>query len=81
MTWMALMRTRFIDNQTDKTFRQYALSSNVGWIPRKQTGKVPILYRLGKLALRTSRAALHIASSAAHRTMARSAQRRRRRTS
>jgi putative DNA primase/helicase len=43
------VKVRFIDKQNDKTFRQYALSSNGGWISRKQAGKVPILYHLDKL--------------------------------
>ena len=44
------VKVRFIDKQNDKAFRQYALSSNGGWISRKQAGKIPILYRLNKLA-------------------------------
>jgi P4 family phage/plasmid primase-like protien len=44
------VKVRFIDKQNDKTFRQYALSSNGGWISRKKAGKQPILYRLNTLA-------------------------------
>jgi putative DNA primase/helicase len=44
------VKVRFLDKQNDKTFRQYALSANGGWISRKQAGKNPILYRLNKLA-------------------------------
>lgn len=46
----AYVKVRFIDKQNDKTFRQYALSSNGGWISRKKAGKHPILYRLNTLA-------------------------------
>lgn len=44
------VKVRFIDKQNDKTFRQYAISSNGGWISRKKAGKHPILYRLNTLA-------------------------------
>jgi putative DNA primase/helicase len=46
----AYVKVRFVDKQNDKTFRQYALSSNGGWISRKKAGKLPILYRLNTLA-------------------------------
>jgi putative DNA primase/helicase len=46
----AYVKVRFIDKQNDKTFRQYALSSNGGWVARKKAGKHPILYRLNTLA-------------------------------
>jgi putative DNA primase/helicase len=46
----AFVKVRFIDKQNDKTFRQYALSSNGGWVARKKAGKHPILYRLNTLA-------------------------------
>ncbi|MFN3326017.1 MAG: CHC2 zinc finger domain-containing protein [Bryobacteraceae bacterium] len=46
----AYVKVRFIDKQNDKTFRQYALSPNGGWISRKKAGKHPILYRLNTLA-------------------------------
>ena len=43
------VKVRFIDKQNDKTFRQYALSSNGGWVARNRAGKHPILYNLNTL--------------------------------
>jgi len=44
------VKVRFIDKQNDKTFRQWAVSSNGGWISRKKAGREPLLYRLNTLA-------------------------------
>jgi putative DNA primase/helicase len=47
---LSYVKVRFIDKQNDKTFRQYALSSNGGWTSRNKARKPPILYRLNTLA-------------------------------
>ena len=44
------VKVRFLDKQNDKTFRQYAPSKNLGWVPRNRAGVAPILYRTNTLA-------------------------------
>jgi putative DNA primase/helicase len=46
---LAYVKVRFTDKQNDKTFRQFGLTSKLGWKSRKQAGKKPILYRLNTL--------------------------------
>jgi putative DNA primase/helicase len=46
---ISYVKVRFIDKQNDKTFRQFGLTSKLGWRSRKQAGKKPILYRLNTL--------------------------------
>jgi putative DNA primase/helicase len=45
------VKVRFTDKQNDKTFRQYALSANGGWVSRKKAAKDPILYHRNTLAM------------------------------
>jgi putative DNA primase/helicase len=47
---ISYVKVRFTDKQNDKTFRLWAVSPNLGWIPRKNAGKAPLLYRLNTLA-------------------------------
>jgi hypothetical protein len=47
---LSYVKVRFIDKQNDKTFRLWAVSSKGGWVPRKKSGKQPLLYRLNTLA-------------------------------
>ena len=47
---ISYVKVRFIDKQNDKTFRQFGLTSKLGWMSRKRAGKAPILYRLNTLA-------------------------------
>jgi putative DNA primase/helicase len=46
---LSYVKVRFTDKQNDKTFRQFGLTSKLGWKSRKQAGKKPILYRLNTL--------------------------------
>ena len=46
---LSYVKVRFIDKQNDKTFRQFGLTSKLGWKSRKQAGKKPILYHLNTL--------------------------------
>jgi putative DNA primase/helicase len=46
----SFVKVRFADKQNGKTFRQFGLTSKLGWRSRKQAGKTPILYRLNTLA-------------------------------
>ena len=50
---LSYVKVRFLDKQNDKTFRQFGLTSNLGWKSRKRAGKTPILYRLNTLATAT----------------------------
>jgi hypothetical protein len=54
---LAYVKVRFTDKQNDKTFRQFGLTSKLGWKSRKQAGKKPILYRLNTLGGATERKA------------------------
>ena len=47
---LSYVKVRFVDKQNDKTFRQYAITSKLGWLPRNKAGAPPILYRLNTLA-------------------------------
>lgn len=47
---LSYVKVRFIDKQNDKTFRQWAISSNGVWVSRRKAGKAPLLYRLNTLA-------------------------------
>ena len=47
---LSYVKVRFIDKQNDKTFRQWAVSSKGGWVPRNKAGREPLLYRLNTLA-------------------------------
>jgi putative DNA primase/helicase len=47
---LSYVKVRFKDKQNDKTFRQWAVSSNGGWVSRKKAGREPLLYRLNTLA-------------------------------
>jgi len=47
---LSYVKVRFVDKQNDKTFRQYAVTSKLGWLPRNKAGAPPILYRLNTLA-------------------------------
>jgi putative DNA primase/helicase len=47
---LSYVKVRFLDKQNDKTFRQYAPSKNLGWVPRNRAGVAPILYRMNTLA-------------------------------
>jgi CHC2 zinc finger len=46
---LSYVKVRFVDKQNDKTFRQWAVSSNGGWVSRKKAGRKPLLYRLNTL--------------------------------
>ena len=50
---ISYVKVRFIDKQNDKTFRQFGLTSKLGWMSRKRAGKTPMLYRLNTLAAAT----------------------------
>jgi len=50
---LSYVKVRFVDKQNDKTFRQFGITSKLGWKSRKQAGKKPILYRLNTLAAAT----------------------------
>jgi hypothetical protein len=47
---LSYVKVRFVDKQNDKTFRQYAITSKLGWLPRNKAGAPPILYHLNTLA-------------------------------
>ncbi len=50
---LCYVKVRFLDKQNDKTFRQFGITSKLGWKSRKRAGKTPILYRLNTLAAAT----------------------------
>lgn len=46
---LSYVKVRFLDKQNDKTFRQWAVSANGGWVTRKKARRDPLLYRLNTL--------------------------------
>ncbi len=46
---LSYVKVRFLDKQNDKTFRQFGVSKNLGWVTRNKAGAKPILYRLNTL--------------------------------
>jgi len=47
---ISYVKVRFLDKQNDKTFRQFGITKNLGWMTRNKAGAKPILYRLNMLA-------------------------------
>jgi putative DNA primase/helicase len=47
---ISYVKVRFLDKQNDKTFRQFGITKNLGWMARNKAGAKPILYRLNTLA-------------------------------